>query len=702
MNTPISELNEIALAVSNVLKGFDPKTMFWNENGSVAFTNFNQLQVQPYPDTRKPFGAQSILESFARSLGFKSYNGLLNSGLKSVQLRNDALYHLNPNPLNPYYTDAWECLTYQIMEDVINSEILPVSIIKNFKKSPLLDLLPYSELAIFNCVTVEKPDWKYWEKKIRFNFIEQRKKYMPFYTIACSMYYMALEKLLAEKGFSEWFTNEQIDYQAVNKVCSFNQRAERITIRIAMTDMLVKNQWGDTNHSKFLQNISQALGAFFSTHVSFEGEGRSPLDKVAVFKINLTAIPRLMCARVKREVFQNFQKACAVLIEEFKDDHKFYTCDQVHINKYVPSIIQHCANHLNYKYHEPSITALNGAKYFGRKCYWVNLAFGKAIVVRNFNIFDSMQFDEKEEGVISVEECIATIREYLDKNLKPVEVDYVKPLFDEKPKYQQRYITSTEDKALAAIIPDSFTINSDYPLKHYLGENYIQDVLIEMLSINTDIDMDEKLIGHPDELVFSTGEKITIKKTLSPIKTDGEYEFYALHIVSDLALLFDFGLDEVVGLPDRKIEDKQLYYETEDKIFFSASMRLLDMLYKFNNTQDTYSYNADIPMLATIDKKTQRISLKFHNSLESVNNGILFGYEDCENTQQIYDYLIGIAEVHELIYKYLMQFYSGKHKNILDKVVRGDTVMFEIYPSEIISKGYGDIDDIVEEELNIF
>lgn len=708
MNTPISELNEIALAVSNILKIFDPKTMFWNENGSVAFTNFNQLEVSPYPDTRKPFGVQSILESFARSLGFKSYNGLLNSGLKSIQLRNDALYHLNPNPLNPYYTDAWECLTCQIMEDAINSEILPVSIIKNFKKSPLLALLPYSELAIFNCMTVEKPyygGWEKgrgWEKGIRFSFIEQRKKYMPFYSIACSMYCMALEKLLAEKDLSEWFTSEKIDYQAINNIHSFEQRVERITVRIAMTDMLVKNQWSDTNYSRFLQNISQALGAFFSTHVTFEGDGRSPLDKVAVFKINITAITRMMCARVRQEIYQNFQKACGILIEEFKDDHKFYNCDEVHINKYVPSIIQHFSNHLNYKSYEPSIRALDGTKYFGRKCYWINLTFGNAVAVRDFNIFDSMQFNEKEEGVISVEKCIAAIRKYLDRKLKPVDVEYVKPLSDEEPKYQQRYILSTDNKGLAGIIPDSFTINSDFPLKHYIGENYIQKLLMDMLIAHTNIDVDEKMIGHPDVLAFSTGEKITIKKTLSPIKTVGEYEFYGLRCISDLALVFDYTLDKVAGLPDREVEGKQLFYETEDKIFFSASMRVSDMLYKFDTLQEPYSHNTDIPMLATIDKKTQQISLKYHNSIEVVNNGIFFGYEDCENTQQIYDYLIGIKELHELMYKYFMQFYSGKHRNILDRVDRGDTVFLEIYPDEIISKGYGDIDDIVGMELNIF
>ena len=77
MKIAMSELNELALIVSNVFKYFDASTMFYHSNNQVIFTNYNNEGVEPPRDQIRPFGTQAVLESFAKSLGFKTYKGML-------------------------------------------------------------------------------------------------------------------------------------------------------------------------------------------------------------------------------------------------------------------------------------------------------------------------------------------------------------------------------------------------------------------------------------------------------------------------------------------------------------------------------------------------------------------------------------------------------------------------------------------------
>lgn len=61
MLIPFAKLKDTALLVSNILRDFDPDTMFWRIDSPILFPNYDKDGFTPYKDVRKPFSVQIIM-----------------------------------------------------------------------------------------------------------------------------------------------------------------------------------------------------------------------------------------------------------------------------------------------------------------------------------------------------------------------------------------------------------------------------------------------------------------------------------------------------------------------------------------------------------------------------------------------------------------------------------------------------------------
>lgn len=687
MNIQISELSEIALSVSNTLKSINLNTLFVDNGFWGVYNNFNLLEVKKHRDIKKPFGVQAILESFAKSVGFKSYNGLLNSGLTNIQIGNDALNHLNPNPLNPYHTNIWECLCFEIMEAGLSNKLVPMKIIQNFKRNQYIDLLPYAGKGIFNLVTVRSEYLTIDDEDYNYVVPNNIEKHIPYYSVVSCMYCMAIEKLIDLKEYSNWFKAQRIDFKSFEELYAFRDVDDWIEIRIPVKEMLIKEQWESGSYTGILQDITLALAELFSIVVKFEGEGKSPIDKIAVFKVKHKEIYQMMIAKQKKQNHELLKQSCDVILNEVDGDQGFYCCDLVEKKQFNPIGLKMLSKYINYDYVGVHFKAVNGEKHFAKKAFWVNACCNYIDLKKNLDI----------------QKCLLLIRTFLNNHLKPVVVSSEKECdFSDDLPYQQTYVLSTTNLKLTTLIPKYISLDSEYPLKHYVGEVFIQNILMNYnLKNEVSLDLDSKSIGHPDTLGISETEKIKIRKTLSNVDKGSGYIFCGLNMVENISLYLDDSLEKRVGLSKRRNPDPKLYCETEDEIYFAMSLSFADMLYKCAVVDVGFNVGTEISMLATLNKHTKKISVKYEVICEDYFSNPLFGYEQCPNSQLICDFLISMSDIHQLIYEYFMMFYNGKYKDILDTVDKQSTSVFSIDPTSITWDAYNGIEDILDIELNI-
>lgn len=174
--------------------------MFWHTRNAVAFTNHDCFKVQPYRELKKPFGKLAVLESFARSLGFNTYNGLMQSGTERFELGKNALIDLNPNPLNLLLTDCWEEVARCLMESLFKAEILTPSRLGNFKQSPL------SQYAVFTFFSDVSP-FSWFDRGLgsnsKYKLDEAYKSRMPMVGVADAIFHKGLEAYIESKGVKQ-------------------------------------------------------------------------------------------------------------------------------------------------------------------------------------------------------------------------------------------------------------------------------------------------------------------------------------------------------------------------------------------------------------------------------------------------------------------------------------------------------------------
>lgn len=224
----------------------------------------------------------------------------------------------------------------------------------------------------------------------------------------------------------------------------------------------------------------------------------------------------MMIAKQKKKNHELLKQSCDVILNEVDGDQGFYCCDLVEKKIFNPIGLKMLSKYINYDFMGVHFKAVNGEKHFAKKAFWVNACCNYIDLKKNLDI----------------QKCLLLIKTFLNNHLKPVEVSSEKECnFSDDLPYQQTYVLSTTNSKLSTLIPKYISLDSEYPLKHYVGEVFIQNILMNYnLKNEVSLDLDSKSIGHPDTLVISETENIKIRKTLSNVDKGSGYMFCGLNM----------------------------------------------------------------------------------------------------------------------------------------------------------------------------
>lgn len=275
MLIPFVKLKDTALLVSNILRDFDPETMFWRIDSPILFPNYDKDGFTPFKDVRKPFSVQIILESFSRSCGYKSYNALL-ADQHRLEILDVHLNDLNPAPRNAYYTEYWNnfinTMLQSIHTGVVNKTIPSYLTYRNFKfDEHARKRMAFMGLSLNAICDVSGA------KKFDFDFIPH------YYPIALSVLMTALqfprhklEGVVPETQFPirpefPVYLTEYIERGVDHSL---------IIPDLPLTYFLVHEKWHEPNFKLFKTNLMITMHEVFGVSLNIVEHSDDPLDSV--------------------------------------------------------------------------------------------------------------------------------------------------------------------------------------------------------------------------------------------------------------------------------------------------------------------------------------------------------------------------------------------------------------------------------------
>lgn len=359
-----SNLKDFALLLSNVLRDFDPGTMFWHQDNPILFPNYDKDGFTPYKPIRKPFGVQIILESFSRSCGYKSYNALL-ADQHRPEILNVHLNDLNPAPRNAYFTALWVRFINEMCDSVhsgYNKQQIPSYItFRNFKPHNFQHLIPFMGWGFE--VTL-KPNKEVGRK------IEYLESYYP---IALSMLFTALEI-----GMDKIQVADTKRPKARSSRARFNDHAQNEDIyswqlnRVPLRKFLTHEQWQDTNFSQFKSALTLSMSFLFDTTLKFEDQGDDPLNCLITITspVDIAALAKHAIELLEAHIYLR--------------EWALNQCAQIADKSYYTSIEHKAVSTLNSNYvpkefawtieHQLSLHGNNISEcaIYGTKAFWIN------------------------------------------------------------------------------------------------------------------------------------------------------------------------------------------------------------------------------------------------------------------------------------------------------------------------------------------
>lgn len=253
-----AELNDFALLLANVLRDFDPDSMFWCSKSPIIFPNYDIDGFAPPKAARKSFGIQTLLESFARSTGFNSYKSMLT---KAPQYCSLDISDLDPYPRNTYYSCWWRCFISSIVTTTFkdwNAKTVPSYLTyRNFKRNELSHIAPF----LFQNIPILKtreinPDFG----EIEIPFEDDLPLYDTDKIIPVHYYPIAMSMIL---------TAYQIGLDRL----------------IRLREFLVHEQWYEADFDHFFRNVSLAFGLYFNIGFKITVDKNDLLNSTIEFDI---------------------------------------------------------------------------------------------------------------------------------------------------------------------------------------------------------------------------------------------------------------------------------------------------------------------------------------------------------------------------------------------------------------------------------
>lgn len=659
--------------------------MFWHKKNAVAFTNHDRFEVKSYRDVKKPFGKQAVLEVFARSLGFNTYKGLTESGITRFELSKNALLDLNPNPLNLMLTDYWEEIARWLMEGLLETKILTPSRLGNFKQSTL------NQYAVFRIHSGVSPfRWSdsnaFLNKNNKYKLGEFYEGLLPVMGIANAIFHKGLEAYIESEGLKAWFDSPELDQQAyLDFSKKYRTQKRQDVVVVKLSDFLVKKEGVDRNYRYILEAVKLAFSLLHDTQLEFTGGvvgGKANFLEVELnFYFSPEQISEYMTARFIQQNHQNYQAACTLLIEKYKNDDALYSCKE----PLATLETNYTAQDLQRKILHTGLTGLNYEN-LGKKAYWVNLS---AHSLFSYSSVISMGTGMQEVTTTSVESFVEQIEKFLEEELEPIRFKQIQiPPNSSKTKYKYKYNLIRQGLS-AQNFTDSMMVISDYPLRHHVGELFVQTVLLNSIGF----DGEYKYIGNPDLLTVDNTWSVKIQQTKSVIKAQEHHFFNPIALLRSLFLYVD------------DYEGGVLFKEDEETVKFNIGLKFIDVLYRFmrNNEYENLNEtnNLILPLCISMNKRTKECSIlscgEYSIGYFESTKDIDFGDETCPMTDEIAEYLMQFDEIKELISKFYLRFYSGDKKEAYKEAIEHDDWYFEIRPVELVNKGLS-LDEIANSE----
>lgn len=275
MLIPFVKLKDTALLVSNILRDFDPDTMFWRIDSPILFPNYDKDGFTPCKDVRKPFSVQIILESFSRSCGYKSYNALL-ADQHRLEILDVHLNDLNPAPRNAYYTEYWNNFINTIVQSIhtgIVSKTIPSYLTyRNFT----FDVHARKRMAFMGLSLNAFCDVE-GVKKFEFDFIPH------YYPIALSVLMTALQ--FPRRKLEGVVPETQLPIRPEFPVYLTEKIERGIDHSLIIPDLplkyfLVHEKWHEPDFKLFKTNLMITMHEVFGVSLNIVEHSDDPLDSV--------------------------------------------------------------------------------------------------------------------------------------------------------------------------------------------------------------------------------------------------------------------------------------------------------------------------------------------------------------------------------------------------------------------------------------
>lgn len=628
-----TELNGLAVFLANVLRNFDPHTMFWDLNAPTVFPNCDEHGFSIPQDIRKPFGVQRILESLAKSAGYNSYKGLLEDCASDVSKKlnffNVNIHSLNPNPRNAYYTAYWESFTDCLMQDIKISNVIGSSCDQKegihtlYQNINTPSSIKYAAYMGWGIATISKYNLKYY-KDIKIGSVigafdaKSDDAISHYYPIAEAIVFSVLELELAEldKG-SKYLKHYEIK-------------------DIPLHSFFKISQWNYGDLSQFLENLRKAVLDYFFVDMHVSGR-KGFNNKTVNFCFRYNVLERYEEAKKYFNIHQSVKSELQEWAENAENDSRLYTHPLI-TQKHIMSNLGDqrelgfyaLKSYIENNNSESNFLALT-------KQSWANycLKFSTYPLGLLHN-YDSSRFkgriDDFLNQLIEVEVRPKREKEYFLYHYTLSNYDYICLNDDEN-----------------VILPHRVTVRSEYELITPFAELAVQAEILQLLPTRMDFDYYTKLIGDASKIAFENnrGELldpvINLKKIGKVEKPDLIIDFNFKNIVHQInvdpfvndikyASIYDAAIstNPKTGEP---VEFETMFGRIDTTLIFNFNLTLVDTVFKMNefystsdgfNTLELYiEYNLedksieelDVYNLSKLSKKERNQYIKLLNFL---------------------------------------------------------------------------------------
>lgn len=490
---PTTELNDFARLLANVLRDFDPDTIFWSSQSPIVFPNYDVDGFAPPQAARKSFGVQTLLETFARSTGFKTYKSMLT---KAPQYSSIDLSDLNPYPRNVYYSCWWRCFISSIVTTTFedwNAKTVPSYLTyRNFKRNELSHIAPF----LFQNV----PFLKNREINPVFGGIE-----VPF-----------------EDDLPLYDQNRIIPVHYFPIAMSMLLTAQQIGLDrpIPLREFLVHEKWYEADFDHFTKQLNLAFGLYLNMGIKITIDENDLLNSEIKFDIPYQFNLQIDYAKSVYALREKLKNLVTNKLQLISGDTGYYTHPQV--NAAVVTKTEFPSHELRCMVlGEVSKTgSLAHQVIYGTKAFWLNQAM--VLMLQN------QQEDKRVHTLLKLDDAA------LEQKLDTLILDQLKPYtppavvgstIERKPYSYHFYIKGTsrfkmrfkQKTGLTVKLPESLTIYSDFLLPKEVARLAAQGELIKLFPKGEVhgldyYDCESKYLGDPSILEFDGKMKLTLKQ----------------------------------------------------------------------------------------------------------------------------------------------------------------------------------------------